>query len=496
MMQAQNGAAMAAAAAQAAAAAADWRNVVPDAEERSFVTTKLVGGAQTLEYGTAPAPKPKPGAAPAPQPAPPTITPERQLAIDAACKRIADFRATLPLPAATGGNNSNQGARWAGTWWTRGTAMRELKPPKATKKDPTPADPRTDEQKAGYDSAVSYDAWLRGVGTATGTRALPAAGEDTAPYLAWLKDRLFLDIAGLEGGTDSINVYDKQIVTWGGGLGGTSGAVPAALQLVAGSTRAGGGHSVGTEVTRLLLAAGIDFGTNAAGAVEFVVCDPGAKRKFRGDSALHLIKADNRLLMLLTSISRGDLPGVDVDTAGAPAAPGGPAGETLREATRRAVYDAQKSFFVSGYNTGDFGRAIATLGATWPYDSMMMVLHLEWWGVSRWTQYQATGGDMTKIIKRAFELYKSYVTTRNGASVGLRDFAHHMQHFGGASSEACWGPEAALPDDQLEAAAFYVETKPAVAFKAAVPDTVKDGKVVTKGKPEVAAENARYRKLK
>ena len=172
---------MAAAAAQAAAAAADWRNVVPDAEERSFVTTKLVGGAQTLEYGTAPAPKPKPGAAPAPQAAPPTITPERQLAIDAACKRIADFRATLPLPAATGGNNSNQGAKWAGTWWTRGTAMRELKPPKATKKDPTPADPRTDEQKAGYDSAVSYDAWLRGVGTATGTRALPAAGEDTAP---------------------------------------------------------------------------------------------------------------------------------------------------------------------------------------------------------------------------------------------------------------------------------------------------------------------------
>ncbi len=71
-----------------------------------------------------------------------------------------------------------------------------------------------------------------------------------------------------------------------------------------------------------------------------------------------------------------------------------------------------------------------------------------------------------------------------------------MQHFGGASSEACWGPETALADDQLEAAAFYVETKPAVAFKAAVPDTVKDGKVVTKGKPEVAAENARYRKLK
>ena len=487
---------MAAAAAQAAAAAADWRNVVPDAEERSFVTTKLVGGAQTLEYGTAPAPKPKPGAAPAPQPAPPTITPERQLAIDAACKRIADFRATLPLPAATGGNNSNQGAKWAGTWWTRGTAMRELQAAEGDEEGPDPG--RSAHRRA--EGRVRVRRVLRHLAARRrhGDRhaRAPGRGRGHRPYLAWLKDRLFLDIAGLEGGTDSINVYDKQIVTWGGGLGGTSGAVPAALKLVAGSTRAGGGHSVGTEVTRVLLAAGIDFGTSASGAVEFVVCDPGAKRKFRGDSALHLIKADNRLLMLLTSISRGDLPGVDVDAAGAPAAPGGPAGETLREATRRAVYDAQKSFFVSGYNTGDFGRAIATLGATWPYDSMMMVLHLEWWGVSRWTQFQATGGDMTKIIKRAFELYKSYVTTRNGASVGLRDFAHHMQHFGGASSEACWGPEAALPDDQLEAAAFYVETKPAVAFKAAVPDTVKDGKVVTKGKPEVAAENARYRKLK
>jgi hypothetical protein len=495
MVHASTQSAMAAAKAQAAAVAQDWLNVVPDAEERKYVTTKLVDDKQTIEYKTAAPPKPKKGEAPAPEPAPLVFTADQQQKIDAACKAVADYRATLPDPVATGGINKNQGASWAGTWWTRYTAMsKKYRPPAPTKKNPNPDDPRTAEEKAAYESASSYNAWLAGVSKSTGTQALPAAGADTGPYRAWLGDRLFLDIAGLEGGTDSINVYDKQILTWGGGLGGASGAVPGAMKLVADSTATGGGKTVGAEVTRVLHSAGISFGTNAKGYPEFVVCDPGSKRKYRGDSALHLIKADNRLLMLFTNISRGELPGVDVDTD-PPAAAGQPAGVSLKDATRKAVYDAQKNYFLNKYNTGDFGKAVMQLGPTWPYDSLMMVLHLEWWGVSKWTQFKDTGGDMTKIIKKAFELYTSYVEKRNGANVAVRDLAAHLQDFGGASSEACWGPETQLATDKPQADAYYVETKKAVAFKAAVPDTIEDGKVVKKGKAEVKAEDAKYRKL-
>jgi hypothetical protein len=266
------------------------------------------------------------------------------------------------------------------------------------------------------------------------------------------------------------------------------------MKLVADSTATGGGKVVGTEVTNVLHAAGISFGTNARGYTEFVVCDPGSKRKYRGDSALHLIKADTRLLMLFTNISRGELPGVDVDTV-PPAAAGRPGGLSLKDAMRKAVYDAQKDYFLSKYNSGDFGKAVAQLGPTWPYDSMMMVLHLEWWGVSKWTQFKDTGGDMTKIIKKAFEIYTRYVEKRNGANVAVRDLAAHLQNFGGASSEACWGAEMQLATDKLQSGAYYAETKKAVEFKAAVPDTIKDGKVVKKGKPEVKAEDPKYRKL-
>jgi hypothetical protein len=136
------------------------------------------------------------------------------------------------------------------------------------------------------------------------------------------------------------------------------------MKLVADSTATGGGKVVGTEVTNVLHAAGISFGTNARGYTEFVVCDPGSKRKYRGDSALHLIKADTRLLMLFTNISRGELPGVDVDTV-PPAAAGRPGGLSLKDAMRKAVYDAQKDYFLSKYNSGDFGKAVTQLGPTW-----------------------------------------------------------------------------------------------------------------------------------
>ena len=495
MVEAANQSAMAAAKSQAAAVAQDWLGVVPDAEERKYVTTKLVNDQQTIEYKTAAAPKPKKGQAPAPAPAPLVFTADEQKKIDAACKAVADYRATLPAP---GGDRRHQQepGRVVGRHVVDALHrdVEEVPAADADKEGPDPRRPRTAGQKAAYESASSYNTWLAGVGKSTGTQALPAAGADTGPYRSWLGDRLFLDIAGLEGGTDSINVYDKQILTWGGGLGGASGAVPGAMKLVADSTATGGGKTVGSEVTKVLHAAGISFGTNAKGHPEFVVCDPGSKRKYRGDSALHLIKADNRLLMLFTSISRGELPGVDVDSV-PPAAAGKPAGVSLKDAMRKAVYDAQKDYFLSKYNSGDFGKAVTQLGPTWPYDSMMMVLHLEWWGVSKWTQFKDTGGDMTKIIKKAFELYKSYVEKRNEANVAMRDLAAHLQDFGGASSKACWGPETQLATDKLESGAYYVETKKAVAAKAAVPETIKEGKVVKKGTAEVKAQDATYRKL-
>src|SRR5215208_8108870 len=58
MVDAANQTAMATAKAQSAAVAQDWLNVVPDAEERRYVITKLVGDAQTIEYKTAAAPTP------------------------------------------------------------------------------------------------------------------------------------------------------------------------------------------------------------------------------------------------------------------------------------------------------------------------------------------------------------------------------------------------------------------------------------------------------
>jgi hypothetical protein len=433
--------------------AADWLTVVPDADPGKLAISKLKAGKQVIEYAKAPKPKVKKGQKPPPEPPPIVVDPAQQPAIDAAVQTVADYRAKLPTAVAMGSIVSSQGAKWAGTWWTRYTATKAFAPPKPTKKNPKPVDKRTAEQIAAYESSKAYDAWLSGVSKATPTTALG--------------DRLFLDIAGLEGGTDSINVYDKQIVTWGGGLGGASGAVPNAMKLVADSAASGDGKVVGQEVTRVLHDAGISFAAGKAGGVEFVVLDTASKRKFRGDSALHLIKADNRLLMLFTSIARGEVPGVDASA------------EKFKDAARKAVFDAQKDYFLNRYNGGDYAAAIKQLGPTWPYDSIMMVLHLEWWGVSRWTQFKETGGDMKKIIKKAFDLYTHYVETRNGAHVAKRDLGQHLQNFGGASSAACWGPVQQIKTEDLESGAYYAEIKPAVAAT-----------------DKVAAQDATYRKLK
>ena len=491
--------AAATAAPAAAAPAADWRTIVPDADPTSALSTTL-GAKNVVElvYGTRKLPTPKKGTTPAAA-AVPAPTAAEQAKIDAACTAVAEYRKTLPGPAHTQGITKSQGAKWAGTSWTRYTDKTKFAPPKATKKDPTPDDPRTEAQKAAYTSASEYTTWLSGVSAAAGSKVLPAAtatAADKAAYQTWLQDRLFLDIAGMEGGTDSINVYDSQIVTWGGGLGGASGAVAGAMKAVADSTTQGGGKSVGVEVTKILADAGITFATNAAGAQEFVVLDTATKRKYRGNDALILLKSDLRLLMLFTSIARGELPGAVAPTPAAGTAT--PTAVSLKEAVRQTVFDTQKNYFLTKHHKGadSAQRAIDELGPTWPVASLMMVLHLQWWGVSKWAQYKATNGDMKAIIKRAMELYKTYVTTRNGATIAQRDLAKHLYDFGGQSSRDCWGAAQQIAETDLEKDAHYMETTAAVTAKPAVADKVDDkGKVVKKGSAEIVAKDATYRKL-
>ncbi len=472
-------------AAAAVAAAADWVAVVPDADDAVITEFDAKTQSQKVVHHTVK------GAAAGAAP-----DPAVQTTIDSVCAAVTKYRDGLPGPVVTSGITSNQGKQWAGTSWTRYSGLQAggvLHPPKATKKNPTPDDPRTDAQKQAYQSQTSYIDWTRHESAEIGTMTAPKTGEDTAAYRRWLGDRLYFDIGSMEGGFDSINVYDSQIVTWGAGLGGASGFVADAMSNMADSKLTGGGKVVGAEVTKILHAAGIAFEDAGKGRKRFVVLDPVSKRKYRGASALHLIKADNRLLMLFTNLARGELPGLDVDTAG-PVADGKP-GQTLKEAARRAAFEGQRHVFLDVYGGSGFKAAVDALGPTWPYDSLMMVLHLHWWGLTGWQTFKDTGGDMRAIIKKTYTLHK-YVTTRNGANVAVRDLAKHLQDFGGASSKALWGPEQQLAPDKLEKDAYYVEVAPEVLAADAVPATVNaKGKVTKKGKAAVAHQDPKYRKL-
>jgi hypothetical protein len=473
------------AAAAVAAAAADWVAVVPDAQDTVITKFDAAAKSQKVVHHTA-----KGAAAPAP------LDPAVQATVNNACATVVAYRNTLPQPVVTSGITSNQGKGWTGTSWTRYSGLQAggslRSPPAPTKKNPSPVDPRTDAQKQAYESQRSYIDWTSHESTAIGTMAAPTAGEDTTAYRKWLGDRLYFDIGSMEGGFDSINVYDSQIVTWGAGLGGASGFVADAMSNMAQSTLTGGGKVVGEEVTKILHAAGIAFENAGGGRLRFVVLDPVSQRKYRGTSALHLIKADNRLLMLFTNLARGELPGLDVDTA-SPASGGG-SGTTLKEAARRAAFEGQRHVFLDIYGGSGFKSAVNTLGPTWPYDSLMMVLHLHWWGLTGWQTFKDTGGDMRAIIKKTYTLGK-YVTTRNGANVAVRDLAKHLQDFGGASSKVLWGAEQQLSTDTLQSGAYYVEIVPEVVAADAVDDTVKNGKVIKKGKAAVAHQDPKYRKL-
>jgi hypothetical protein len=473
------------AAAAVAAAAADWVAVVPDAQDTVSTQFDAAAKSQTVVHHTG-----KGAAAPA------ALDPAVQATVNDACAAVVAYRNALPQPAVTSGITSNQGKAWTGTSWTRYSGLQAggpLRPPPApTTKNPNPVDPRTDAQKQAYASQRSYIDWMSQESTAIGTMVAPTAGEDTTAYRKWLGDRLYFDIGSMEGGFDSINVYDSQIVTWGAGLGGASGFVADAMSNMAQSTLTGGGKVVGEEVTKILHGAGIAFEDAGGGRQRFVVLDPVSQRKYRGSSALHLIKADNRLLMLFTNLARGELPGLDVDTA-SPGA-GGPPGATLKEAARRAAFEGQRHVFLDIYGGSGFKSAVSTLGPTWPYDSLMMVLHLHWWGLTGWQTFKDTGGDMRAIIKKTYTLGK-YVTTRNDANVAVRDLAKHLQDFGGASSKALWGPEQQLSSDTLQSGAYYVETVPEVVAADAVADTVTGGKVIKKGKAAVAHQDPKYRKL-
>jgi hypothetical protein len=484
----------------AASAAPDWRAIVPDATDHVFSSYNDAAKAQQLTHLAPPAPRHR-SRAPAPAaPAPVGLDPAQQAAADQACAAVAGYRATLAGPAVTDGITRSQGAKWAGTSWTRYSGLGAhgaLRPPKPTRKNSHPDDPRTAAQKQAYESQESYISWMSSESHAIGSMTKPADAKLTDAYREWLGNRLYFDIGSMEGGFDSVNVYDSQIVTWGAGLGGGSGYVADAMRSLAGSTLTGGGKVVGDEVTRILHSAGIDLEDvpGRPGRSRFVVLDTAGERVYRGDDALQVIKSDNRLLMLFTSLARGELPGLDSTSVPTPAGGAAPS-VSLQDAARRAAFEGQRHVFLDTYNGSGFSAAVRELGSTWPYESIEMVLHLNWWGRASWTQFRDTHGDMKAIITKAIDLKESYVEHRGGANVAVRDLAEHLFGFGGASSRACWGEEQRLPADRLVAGAYYIETKPEVAAVDAAPETVVDGKVTKKGRAAVAHEDAKYRRLR
>lgn len=259
---------------------------------------------------------------------------------------------------------------------------------------------------------------------------------------------LFSDIAGLEGGPDSINTYDTQGLTWGAGLGGLG--TPRAMKMVADSAKQGGGRAVGAAVTDLLLQAGIGFGVSAKNKFdEFNVLDTSRPRIYRGANANQVIKSDPRLQMLLSHISRGELPGTD---AGAK-----PEDKEFKETLRQEVFDKQVEYFRSKHFAGKDSAvaAVDQLGRVegWPYDAICQVLHMQWGGVVLWRDFLPTKGDMKDIIKYAFTRYGAYV--RNG-NIATDILVTMVKDHGNKSSRDMWDTTL-LDASALKPSEYYIE---------------------------------------
>jgi hypothetical protein len=505
-----------------------WLSVVPKAFEDEVLTTDQQGSAIVLGHGWKDAAKASTG-----EPGALEDTAEeakRKAKVDDVCAQIEAFRATLPgfqgkVPIKAGMAAGDK----PGHMHTRFTERDLNAPPKATKKDPHPADSRTVQQKAAYESATEYAKWTNELKTGLGskpTRPDPGASNaEKGAYRDAMIERLFMDVGGLEGGLDSINTYDSQILTWGGGLGGIG--TPRALKSVADSKATAGGKVIGEEVSKILLRAGIWFAKGPPSNFDqFMVVDTAKRRVYQtvemvtpakkpGDppkrsyksNANQVIKSDPRLLMLLSHLSRGELPGMSpaarlvphVAEGAAPAggpvnAPGSDDAKVFKEALRLEVYQKQRDYFRNKHATGATSpeAAVEELGVKqgWSYDAICQVLHMQWGGVVVWSDFKHTNGDVKEIIKYAFTRYTSYVRTSPQATTEeekkdnkrariacCEPLITMVREHGLESSRAAWDTNE-VDASQLEPGKYYLQ-KPAMTSNA--------------GKP---AATTTYRKLK
>ena len=476
-----------------------WVDVIPWADDKSQVSSVYdASGAPNVTYSDRDAkeleaklklegkPVPKPpsktnaGVQPTPPPAT-SSTPEQQAAeaaeaarrkaaVDTACTAIDSARASLPGWAFPG--RLPMLDRYGGTWigpsgYVAATDMAAPQPipPKKKGDKPTPVPPTAQEQAA-MDSAKGYKKFLDTVGsesadlprpTAPGAEATPAqvtAYRDAdAKWLATLKSRLFYEVSAKEGGTDSINVWDSQILTWGGGIGSTSGQASTAMFALASNTTVVDGKRVGGEVTKALHATGIAFAaTSDPARKDWAVVDTTKKVIFRDNDAAFLLKADQRLLMLLSHISRGELPGLapaasvisDTSPASANVSP------KLQDAIRRAAYDVQEQYFLHKYATGTsaFDVQIKTLADKgWPMQAIHVVLHLQWWGVGdrslrnfdHWDKFPGYTTFARDVITKHPYL-KDKSTTLGKATLITGEYADHMVQYFLDKQDEVWEP--------------------------------------------------------
>lgn len=432
---------------------------------------------------TAPPPPPATSGQPAPDPAQAAA---RQAAIDAACNAIDVARAQLPgwafperLPM-----TDQYGGKFVGpAGYVAATDVAAPKPIPPQKKGdkPTPVPP-TAQQQTAMDSAREYRSFLTGIGRETADLTPPAApGAPTpeaaaaykdaqAKWFAKLESRLFFETSAKEGGTDSINVWDPQILTWGGGIGSTSGQASTTMFALAANKTVVDGRTVGDEVTKALHAAGIAFvSTNVAGRMDWAVVDTSTKRIFRDDDAAYLLKADPRLLMLLAHISRGELPGL------APAASviqgSGPApanvSPALQDAIRRAAYAVQQEYFLHRYAQAFEGQIRTLAGKDWPMQAIHVVLHLQWWGSAygplskfdHWDKFPGYATFARDVITNHPNL-KGLATSFGKATLITGEFASHMvEYFLDKKDDAWEEPTDPVTADDTADGEIYAEVK-------------------------------------
>ena len=486
------------------------------------VSEKL-GNKYALEGKEMPKPPPTPGtsgAAGTSQPAPPALTPEQQkaaadaaakaqAAIDAICAAIDANRAKLPgwaFPKRPGYSTAG-GAAWAGpAGYVRGTddyTPPPVKQPAEKGKKPPPPKPveLTADQQSAIASAKAYESFYSHERTEIPEVARPAAlgpsatQEERKPHdeaeKAWLnalESKIFYAANSLEGGTDSINVWDSQILTWGAGVGSATGQSSTIMYRLMTNPTVVEGKGIGNEVTRVLHEAGIALAPRyavnkqgvavATGTFSWAVVDTKRKQVFRDDDAAFLMKADPRLLMLLVHIARGELPGSSQAATLAPPAASGNAGGTapvtsasavpaetvtpFQDALRRAHWDASRDYFLHVYpvSTRFEGQITQMAKNGWPMEAIHLVVHLQWWGSGYVVDHGDQWPGFNALVKRvaATPTLSGKTNQIGNATVFPGDFGAHMVDYLLGKKDDVWEPPVASVDAaQTKAGDCYAE---------------------------------------